>query len=117
MKKVEDAIQRAVIVWCDAHPLFKAPFRFHIKNEGVLSRAEGAIDKKMGKVAGVPDLCFILPHGRVVWLELKKKTGRKSKVQESLHESWTGRLQVVYVAYGYDHAIAILETVAGWCDV
>lgn len=40
------------------------------------SAAAGAIAKRMGMLAGVPDLMIIRPLGRIAFIEVKKEGGR-----------------------------------------
>lgn len=37
--------------------------------------------KAMGVIAGVPDMCYLMPGGRVTWIEMKTETGTQSPAQ------------------------------------
>ncbi len=110
-RKVEAAIQKAVVAWCRERPLFA--LAFHIDNEGKKSIGKAKQDQRMGVLAGMPDLCIPLPGGRVLWLELKTKKGRLSKIQKAMHREMRDMGQEVLTAYGYDHAIEILASIDG----
>lgn len=45
------------------------------------SAAAGAAAKRMGMLAGVPDLMIIRPLGRIVFIEVKKEGGRLNPAQ------------------------------------
>jgi hypothetical protein len=56
---------------------------YHIPNGERRDAATGAKLKRMGVVAGAPDLAFVLPPlGRAAFLELKSATGKQSKTQK-----------------------------------
>jgi len=61
------------------------------------SAASGALAKRMGMLAGVPDLMIVRPLGRVAFIEVKAEGGRLSPMQIAfkLHcKTW-----------GIDHAV------------
>lgn len=45
------------------------------------SATAGAIAKRMGMLAGIPDLMIIRPLGRIVFIEVKKEGGRLNPAQ------------------------------------
>jgi hypothetical protein len=45
------------------------------------SAAAGAAAKRMGMLAGIPDLMIIRPLGRIVFIEVKKEGGRLNPAQ------------------------------------
>lgn len=47
----------------------------------------GGIMKAMGLRPGVPDLCFVLPHGAAAFIELKAGKGRLSPSQLAFKDS------------------------------
>ncbi len=53
---------------------------FHI-NQKARNAIEGNRMKAMGVVPGVSDFCYLVPGGKVFWLELKTETGRQSDEQ------------------------------------
>ena len=85
----------------------KDVFYFHPFNKASSPR-EGAMAKKMGVVAGVPDLIFF-QNGKAWCLELKTEDGVCSVVQKNT----IGRIREtgidVEVAYGYKDALRILK--------
>lgn len=47
----------------------------------------GGLCLKMSGLKGIPDRLVILPpHGKVVWVELKRKNGRLSELQKYQHK-------------------------------
>jgi hypothetical protein len=70
----------------------------------------GAKLKRMGVVAGTPDLWFAVPGRPAFWIELKTLTGRLSDAQRELIPELRAAGVVVHVAHGLDEALAILET-------
>lgn len=57
-----------------------------VPNGGNLSRAQAGKFKAMGLLAGVPDLHFILPQGRLGCIELKGPRGTLSEAQKDFRE-------------------------------
>ena len=58
---------------------------FAINNNSVGS-ARGAMNKAMGVVKGVADMCYLKPEGQTVWIEWKTETGRQSPEQVKFQE-------------------------------
>src|ERR1700677_2474637 len=58
---------------------------FHIPNGGLRGKAEAARLKWVGTLAGLPDLCLIVPVGRVFFMEIKTANGRLSEDQKQIH--------------------------------
>lgn len=84
-KKQEDLLHMAV--WSEFEQR-RAPgvIGWHTPNGGYRSKAQAADFKKMGVVSGVPDLQFIAPGPRLVFIELKAKKGRRSEEQEEMRQ-------------------------------
>jgi len=57
-------------------------YYFAIPNQSNRHIANAARMKAEGVRAGSPDLCFMLPQGRVAWLEMKTETGTLSSAQK-----------------------------------
>lgn len=55
---------------------------FHIPNGGKRRRVEAAILKGMGTMAGVADLCVMLPGNRSLWVEVKSDSGTERPGQK-----------------------------------
>ena len=110
-RTLEASIQKAVVSWCRTHENALYHDIFHIANEGNMTKGEACKRKRQGILAGVMDLCLVLPRGRTLWLELKTKKGRLSKVQNKRIKDWQALGHNVHVAYGYTEAIAVLEGV------
>ena len=64
--------------------------------------------KKQGVRRGSPDLCFMLPEGRVAWLELKIKGGALSPPQKEFRDTARRLGHHWAVAKTLDEAIAYL---------
>jgi hypothetical protein len=56
---------------------------WHTPNGGKRSKREAVKFKRMGVLAGVPDLIISLPGARMAFLELKSRRGRLSEDQEA----------------------------------
>ena len=80
----------------------------------------GWADKKIGGKSykfvspgnpGVPDRIFILPGGKVFFVELKRKIGRLSNVQIWQREQFKERGIEIKVIYGMDQAKEFVKDV------
>lgn len=100
-----------LMTWIRAHKDI-SPYVIHIANERQCSPMHGAMLKRMGVKAGVPDLFFFIPangyHG--LWIELKKTNGQISKEQRIFLHDAKSMGYSAKVCYGAkDAAIAIKE--------
>ena len=50
-------------------------------NNNSANGIKGAMNKAMGVVAGVADMCYLKPEGQTVWIEWKTESGRQSPEQ------------------------------------
>ena len=91
--------QQALVEWCGYQTRKYPELRllFHIPNGGARSSKAGALMKKMGARAGVPDLCLPIMRGGhgALWIEMKDDGGRLRKSQKA----WRDRLQEAGHAY------------------
>lgn len=83
----------------------------HTANERKTSLRQGAKLKAMGVRAGWPDLFLALPCGDYhgLFIEMKAKHGKTSKVQEEIHELLRARGYLVIVCYGFGEASDMLK--------
>lgn len=84
---------------------------FHIPNGGSRDAREASNLKVQGVLAGVPDLCIVLPGGRTIWVEMKAKAGRVSLNQTGLHKLFIEMGHEVLTAYSAEEALALLGEV------
>ena len=85
------------------------PVVFHVPNGGGRDAREAANLKVQGVLAGVPDLCIVLPCGEVVWVEMKARDGRVSGTQVLLHNHFNALGHEVITAYSAEEALAGLR--------
>jgi hypothetical protein len=86
-------------------------FAFALANAGQRSLRMGARMKAEGLMAGVADLCIVMPLGRVAWLELKSHKGRQS-IEQKGFQARCERLGHSYgVAKTEDEAVMFLKHV------
>jgi hypothetical protein len=109
MIRPEDQIQRSVLRHLELRGAEYA-FWWHTPNAGKRSAKQGAQAKRLGLVAGVPDLCLV-NGGKFYGLELKTPDGRLSDCQAMTLEALERAGGLVEVTYSLDAALACLE---GW---
>lgn len=51
-------------------------------NNNSQNSIKGAMNKAMGVQAGVSDMCFLKPEGKVIWIEWKTEIGKQSMEQK-----------------------------------
>jgi len=73
---------------------------FAIPNAAKRSPAMAARMKAEGLMAGIADLCVMLPGGRAGWLELKTAAGRQSETQKDFE----------FICDAFDHPYALVRT-------
>ena len=83
----ESDLERKVCWWARAHGwlALKQDPRFH---------------------AGIPDRLFVLPNGRVVWVEFKREGQNVSLIQEAVHGSLKRLGHDVYTIDNFEQALA-----------
>ena len=115
--KKEEAREQARLVdglrfcWSKIFDDHLRPVIFHIANGGSRDAREASNLKVQGVLAGVPDLCIVLPEGRMMWVEMKAKDGRVSKAQTELHEHFAELGHRILVAYSAEEALDKLREV------
>lgn len=76
-------------------------FIFAVPSGGLRDAITGKRLKEEGVLPGIPDLCIILPDGRVLWVEMKRREGGViSKAQKIVHERFRDMAHEVIVAKG-----------------
>ena len=60
--------------------------RFFTINNNSENAIKGSLNKALGVLAGVSDMCFLLEDGRVLWIEWKTLKGHQSRKQEAWGE-------------------------------
>lgn len=90
----EHAIQSAIMAYLDK--ALPGSYRaFAIPNGGKRDRITGAIMKREGVRAGVPDIAIVRDGGLVAFLEVKTEKGRLSNAQVEFRD-WCGANAVPY---------------------
>lgn len=82
MKREEDAIHAGII---DLLKLAVAPgvLFYHIPNAAKRSLSQGALFKRLGVVAGMPDIALVLANGHAAYIEVKTPKGVLSPEQKA----------------------------------
>ena len=104
-RSVEDAIQAEVVRTARHAGLMV----YHVPNGGQRSAREGTALKRIGVLAGVPDLVFVLPEGRHVYVEMKTMKGKTSEAQEGVMKRLEELGNQVFVAHGLAEGLKIVE--------
>jgi len=106
-RSVEDTIQAEMVRVARELGLFV----FHPANGGNRSAREGMAFKRIGVMAGIPDLVFVTPRG-MIFMEVKTIKGRLSEVQKKVHAELKSMGYKVLVAQGCIHGVALIEAIA-----
>ena len=61
-------------------------YRVFAINNNSQNGIKGAMNKSMGVVAGVADMCYLKPEGKVVWIEWKTEIGKQSNEQKEFEK-------------------------------
>lgn len=109
MKRLEDQLQFA----CAQYLRAAGVMFFHTPNEAKRNPIEASRLNALGLTPGVPDLCILLDHARVVWVELKTTTGKISKHQENWAKKATQRGHQFHllIAATPDEAVTKLQAI------
>lgn len=105
-KRHEIEEQADVCRWLEA----KSILYFAVPNAGKRGKTAQAQAKREGIQAGVPDLVVLLPFGRAIFIEMKR---RKGGTISAAQKHWITRLRVlgfnVKVCRGSDEAIEFIS--------
>ena len=96
-----------VIAVKKAHPDI---FAFAVTNAAKRSPKLAAKMKAEGMLAGVADLCIMLPGNRVAWLELKSAKGRQSNAQQGFEHRCLRLGHPYGIASNLDDAMVFLKS-------
>ncbi len=80
-RNAEARIQAAIVAYVRTVAPPPAALIFAIPNGGLRTKAEAGLLRWTGALAGVPDLCLVLPGGRCALWEVKTPEGRVSTAQ------------------------------------
>jgi len=105
-RSVEDSIQAEMVRVARERGLFI----FHVPNGGNRSAREGAAFKRIGVMAGIPDLCVIGAEGKSYWIEVKTLKGTVSGAQKEVTEKMSALGQTVFIARGLRQGLEIVDT-------
>jgi hypothetical protein len=117
MKKIEDAIQKQLVLWIRS--LFPEIDLRSNKLENKKNVLEAVNDKRKGQAkAGTPDLTLFCDYNDLTYileLELKTKKGKLNQAQIIWHKDFKStKNHIARIAYGLDEAkTAILKWVDG----
>jgi VRR-NUC domain len=107
LEPTEDQIQVAILDWLRRTVDCVA---FHIPNGGARSKATGALMKRLGVLAGAPDLCVLMADETgplTVFIEVKRKGGYQTESQREFETKCR--------EYGHDYIVArSLDDVREW---
>lgn len=87
---------------------------FHVKNDLATVRGDKrAIHwlKAQGVLSGVPDFEFLLPNGKIKFLEIKAKKGKLSDNQKKFISDSEVLGHEVIVAYGWDEILDAVDAI------
>lgn len=106
----ESRLQQECFMWhWNEYPMQRG-LLFRIKNEGS-NKITGARDKAMGLVAGVADMCLLLPRGRACFIEFKTEKGKQSDKQKHFESIVKMRGCDYYIIRSKDEFVFICKEV------
>lgn len=107
MKRPESGIQTAIMGFLD-RALPTSYRAFAVPNGGKRNAITGAILKREGVKAGVPDICIVRAGGSIAFLEVKAPQGTLSNSQKEFRD-WCGEHLVPFaVVRGIGDVEAVL---------
>lgn len=90
MKRPEQQLQKACVIWLELQRRAGRLTYFHVPNGTYKSKRTAWIMKEQGLRPGVPDLVICFKGGRTIFVELKAaKGGKVSEAQKMFHEELT----------------------------
>ena len=104
MNRLEDILQSKCYQWFhnDAYPEQRG--RLYMNYNNPPSVAAGSVLKGMGLNKGVSDLTYLMPNGKVIFIELK--TEEKGSKQSEEQEKW----QALVESLGFSYYLVRNET-------
>jgi hypothetical protein len=86
---MEDKLQSECFLWHWNNIPHERKRLFHV-NQKAKNAIEGNKMKAMGVIAGVSDMIYLLPGGKMIFIEMKTETGVQSKEQKEFQSMVTG---------------------------
>ncbi len=114
MRNAEARIQAAIVAYVRTVAPPPAALIFAIPNGGLRTKAEAGLLRWTGALAGVPDLCLVLPHrSRCCFLEVKTPAGRLSVAQVDMLNTF----DAMGVNYAIVRSIEDVREVLGYLGI
>lgn len=112
-KPLSDSEHKIQVKLCDYLAYAARPeiYYFAVPNQSNRHIANATKMKAEGVRSGIADLCFLLPGGRVAWLEMKKPGGSLSDTQKSFRDICSSLGHLWALAKSVDEA---LEHLTKW---
>ena len=107
----EHQIQSGFFSWWETQPAVLRPLAFAIPNGGFRPLRTGAMLRREGARAGVPDVFVAIPVAPYagLWLEFKTPTGRVSPVQKAYLDALGAIGYKTAVVRSVDDAISTVQ--------
>jgi len=104
--QTEARIQQECFLWFhNNHPHLRG-LLFQVNNNSN-DKVKGAIQKALGRVAGVSDMIFLSPKNGAVMLEFKTPTGKQSKNQKI----WEKKVKEFNYSYYLVNSLELFKTI------
>lgn len=117
MKSEEGYEQEMIFTWAALHAAMypELDLMHHIPNGGRRDKRTGAILKRQGVKAGIPDIFLPAAHGGYhgLYIELKTKTGTLSSAQRQILGKLNERGYKAVMCRGYEDAV---ETIRAYLE-
>lgn len=110
MNREEQTLQIACVQWFNYQYPKLQGLLFHVPNAAKRGVVEGAMFKRMGVVAGVPDLVFVYQSCTYAF-ELKGGKGKLSESQKLVHETWSSQGVKVEIVKDVEEFVKLIKQI------
>ena len=104
MSELESAIQKKILHWLG----YRGIFAWTNKTQGTFDPKRGAF-RKTNQLKGVPDILGVLPDGRFLGIEVKRKGNKPTQEQLDFIHKANLKGALCFVAYSVEDVAIRLE--------
>lgn len=106
---IEEKIQAQCFQWFWNTFPEERQMLFHVDNNS-WNEVIGARKKALGVCKGVADFVFILPWGKIVFIEMKKPGGKQSESQKDFMNKVQDRQHYYHIIDGFEEFKQLINT-------